>query len=130
MNSKPVHLYSDGFAPVFRSSSREVFFIRLEAAPQVGSDDFGDLGGAYVNCYLNADDLRTAELQAIALIQNEGWQPVRFETWRLVCIECESNTDNDYEESPTPRELIEEAVREGGACLFHSWPIDAPDNQP
>ena len=88
MKAEPTNLYADGVAPVHRTKPGEVFFVRMEACPEPGSDEFGTTGGAYVNCYLDVDDLRSAELRAIALIQESGWQPQRFDTWELTCAEC------------------------------------------
>ena len=104
----------------------EVFFIRMEASPEPGSDDFSTEGGGVVNCYVDADDLRTAELRAISLIRQHGWQPQRFETWELTCGECAKDTPAD-DGSPTSRELVEQALLDGECCVFYTWPIDAPD---
>ena len=69
MESQPSNLYADSVAPVRRSKPDEVFFIRMQASPQRGSEDFGEAGGAFINCYVDADDLRSAELRAVVLIQ-------------------------------------------------------------
>jgi hypothetical protein len=104
----------------------EVFMVRLEASPEPGSDDFGSAGGAYVNCYVDADDLRTAELRAIALIEQHGWRPQRFDTWQLTCVDCAGDAPPDYD-GPSARELVEQARIDGECCIFHTFPIDAPD---
>jgi len=104
----------------------EVFFIGMEASPKPGSADFGSTGGAYVNCYIDADDLRAAELRAIAFIQSSDWEPTRFTTWELTCVECADATQPEHG-GPSPRELVQQALLDGEACVFHCWPIDAPD---
>jgi hypothetical protein len=98
----------------------------MEASPEPGSDEFGTTGGAYVNCYVDVDDLRSAELRAIALIQESGWQPQRFDTWQLTCAECADDTSPENGDS-SPRDLVAQAQLDGGVCVFHCWPIDAPD---
>ena len=106
----------------------EVFFIRMEACPEPGSEEFGREGGAFVNCYVDADDLRKAELRAIALIQYNGWQPRRFDTWQLTCAECASDArDPESPDAASPRELVQQALLDGEVCEFYCWPIDAPD---
>jgi len=110
---------------VLRSAPEEVFFVRIVASPKPGSDDFGSAGGAYVNCYVDADDLRSAELRAIDLIQQHGWRPERFDTWQLTCAECAN--DASSEDEPSAKELVEQARVDGECCVFYSWPIDAPD---
>ncbi len=124
----PSNLYADTIGPVYRSGPGEVFFVRLEACPEPGSDEFGSSGGAYVNCYIDADDLRTAELRAVALIQANGWQPTRFDTWQLTCAECASaSRDPEAPDAASPRELVQQALADGEVCEFYCWPIDAPD---
>lgn len=128
MESEPINLYSDTVEPVHRSLPEEVFFICLDADPEPGSDEFGVKGGAFVNCYVDADDLRTAELRAIALIQQEGWRPYRFDRWEITCVECASDSpSSEDDDGPTARELVERALEDGGVCVFYCWPIDAPD---
>jgi hypothetical protein len=127
MDEKPISLHSDSIEPVHRKMAGELFMVRIVACPEPGSEDFGDAGGAYVNCYIDADDLRTAERRAISLIQVRGWRPERFDTWQLTCADCASDARPDHGGRST-RELVEEARREGESCVFHIWPIDAPDD--
>ncbi len=126
MESEPENLYSDTIAPVHRASPDEVFFISMEACPEPGSEDFGVEGGAFVNCYVDADDLRTAEICAIAHIQEQGWRPHRFSEWHLKCAECADDTEPEHG-GDSPRKLIEQALLDGIVSVFHTWPIDAPD---
>lgn len=126
MESEPTNLYADTIDPVQRSMPGEVFFVSMEASPEPGSDDFGSAGGAFVNCYVDADDLRTAELRSISLIEQHGWQPQRLETWELASAQC-ANSEPSEDGGPTARELVEQALIEGECCVFYTWPIDAPD---
>jgi hypothetical protein len=126
VESEPNNLFADSIAPVRRTMPGEVFFIRMEASPEPGSDDFGTEGGGFVNCYVDADDLRAAELRAISLIRDHGWQPLRFETWELTCGECANDTQSE-DDAPTSRELVERALLDGECCVFFTWPIDAHD---
>jgi len=127
MESEPGNLYADSIAPVHRLMPGEVFFVRMEASPAPSSDDFKTSGGGFVNCYLNADDLRTAELRAISLIRQHGWLPLRFDTWELTCGECATDSPSD-DDGPTSRELVEQALLDGECCVFFTWPVDAPDS--
>ena len=126
MEAEPTNLYADGVAPIYRSNPDEVFYIRMQASPQLGSDDFGYAGGATVNCYVDADDLRTAEIQATLLIQQNGWQPQRFEAWELICAE-RANDVSTEDDGLSARELVEQAKIDGEVCVFFCWPIDASD---
>ena len=125
MEEKTPPFYSDGIPPVHSDQPEETFFLCIQAAPLPGSEDFGVAGGAFVNCYVDADDLRSAERRAIELIRQNGWQPRRFESWKLT-----SEGQNDVpgeEDGSTARELITQAREDGEACVFYCWPIDAPD---
>jgi len=84
VDETPISLHSDSIEPVHRKMPTEVFMVRLVACPEPGSNDFGEAGGAYVNCYVDADDLRTAEIRA------------DHPTWRLFkdgCPKGESAAD-------------------------------------
>ena len=126
MEPEPNNLYADTIAPVHRTMPGEVFFISMEACPEPDSEDFGIEGGAYVNCYVDADDLRTAEIRAVTHIHEHGWRPQRFDTWHLTCAECADDTQPEHG-GDSPRELIQQALLDGSVCIFHTWPIDAPD---
>jgi hypothetical protein len=79
--------YADGIEPVCRSSADQLFLVTIEARPARGSTEFGQMGGSFVNCWVDADDLRTAEWRAVAIIEADGWRSHRFEEWSLVTRE-------------------------------------------
>jgi hypothetical protein len=119
--------YSDRIDPVSRSSPEQLFLLTLEAKPQPDSDEYGEVGGAYVNCWVDADDLRTAERRAVALIVEEGWKPYRFESWNFVTRETYAGQKPDNSGGPDMREVIDEAFADGAALVFNTWGVDAPD---
>ncbi len=114
--------FSDGIEPVARSWPGELFLIRIEARPDPDSEDSAEFGGAFVNCYIDADDLRTAERRAVGLIQADGWQPHRFDQWSLVTrdtyADCEPGDDG-----PDLREVVDEAFADGEVCVFNTYPV-------
>ncbi len=81
-----------------------------------------------MNCWVDADDLRTAEQVAIDRIREERWRPTKFDDWKLVCRSCYTD-DSGYEENERRESLerVEEAFEYGIALTFHCWPVDAPD---
>jgi hypothetical protein len=123
---KPVY-YADGIEPVRRSSPGELFLVTIEARPAPGSEKFGQMGGSFVNCWVNADDLCTAERRAVALIEADGWRPHRFEEWSIVSRETYTDWKPLDEDGPDLRELFEQALIDGELCVFNTWPLDAPD---
>jgi hypothetical protein len=122
----PVY-YSDGIDPIRRSSPDELFLITIEARPEPGADEYGDAGGAFVNCWVNAADLRMAERRAVALIRDHGWRPHRFEEWELVTRATYTGREQESDGGPDLREVVEQAFLDGEVCVFNTWPVDASD---
>src|SRR6266567_392163 len=120
VDSLPSTLYPDTIAPVRRLMPEEVFVLRLEAYPQRVSKNFGTEGGAIINCYVDADDLRAAELRALESIRDEDWRSHRVDGWQLTCVDCADDTKPDYG-APSSRSLVEQARVNGGVCVFHIW---------
>jgi cytolysin (calcineurin-like family phosphatase) len=104
-----------------------LFLLTFEARPEPESDDYGQIGGAFVNCWVNVDDLCTAERRAVALIQNYGWHPHRFEAWELVTRTTYTDREPQDDGGPDLREVVEQAFVDGEVCVYHTWPADAPD---
>ena len=117
---------SEGIDDIQRTSPDELFLITIVARPNLDSDEYGQAGGAYVCCWVDADDLRTAERRAVGLIQENRWRPVCFDNRDLV---RRANYD-DYDATnagPDLREIVEQTFVDGEVCVYHTWPVDAPD---
>lgn len=123
---QPVY-YSDGIEPVRRSAPGEVFLVTIEARPTPDAEDYDEAGGAFVNCWVAADDLRTAERRAVALIEEDGWRPYRFDSWKLVSQDTYADWEPGEDEEPDPREMVAQALADGEVCAFYTWPKDAED---
>ena len=91
--------------------------------PEPGSDDPGENSGGIFSCYVDADDLRTAEFRAIALVQEQGLLPKRIEAWDLISAES-AESKAPAEGVPTERELVEQALVDGACGVVHTWPTD------
>jgi hypothetical protein len=118
--------YSDGIDPVRRSSPDELFLVTIEARPEPDSDEHGVAGGAFVNCWVNAEDLRTAERRAIALIEVGGWRPHRFHDWELVTRATYEGREPP-DGGPDLREVVEQAFIDGEVSVFNTWPRTGTD---
>ena len=119
--------YSDRIDPVRRASADELFLLTIEARPEPEADEYGEAGGAFVNCWVDADDLRTAERRAVALIEENGWRPHRFDEWELVTLATYADRPPPDDGEPDLREVAAQAFTDGEVCLFNTWPVDAPD---
>ena len=86
-----------------------------------------EAGGAFVSCWINADDLRTAERRAVALIQKHGWRPRRFEEWELVTRATYGERELRDDSGQDLRPVVNQAFIDGEVCVFNMWPVDAPD---
>jgi hypothetical protein len=123
-------LFSDTLSEVRRNNNGEVFFITIMAEPCEGNDEFKEAGGAYVNCWVNADTLREAEISALNEIESENWKPKKIEEWEILCEECYENRDDlDQEEVEELKSCLSEAYEHGISLLFHCWPIGAEDDE-
>lgn len=124
-----MNLFADTVAAVRRKKADELFLVRMVAKPSPKNKEAADTGGAYVNCWIDADDLRSAEQTAIEKIRAEQWQATKFEHWEIVCRQCYiDDPEIDNEERRESLEQVDEAFQYGFALTFHCWPLEAPDS--
>ena len=69
-------LYADTIDLLQRNSSEELFLLRIEATPTPENPESNDVGGAYLNAWVDVETLREAEEKAIDRFKEEGWLPV------------------------------------------------------
>jgi hypothetical protein len=83
------------------------------------AERFPDIGGAYVNCYIQFKDYDAAEKLAKLLIRAQGWIPEkRTEAWELRKSKLKTKKEKQY---------YAEALKYGYSLVFHMWPKDAED---
>jgi hypothetical protein len=121
---EPTNLFADTIEPVLRTKPDELFRIQIEARPMPEAEDAAEFDGAVINCWIDADDLRTAELRAIELIQEEKWTAVRIEDWELGGRDSYSPEDFDEDELTEIFETIDEAFECGASLIFYFFPPD------
>ncbi len=123
-----MNLYADTIAPVSRTKPDELFLIRMVAKPSPQNREAAEVGGAYANCWVDADELRVAEAKAIERIECEQWQPTKFDHWEIVSRRCYIEDPNrDETERQELLERVDEAFEYGVSMTLNCWPIDAPD---
>ena len=122
----PDNLYSDQAGDVARSRPDEVFFLSIEAYPEPGSDDFGDVGGAFVHCFVNADTLREAELRALELLREHDWRPHQLEGWELIHPDG-ANREVTDDSGVSQFDQVEEALCKGESLAFYCWDIEGSE---
>jgi hypothetical protein len=81
--------------------------------------EFPDIGGAYVNCYIQFRDYDAAEKLARLLLRERGWTPEkRTDAWELRKSKLKTKKERQY---------YAEALKYGYTLVFHMWPKDAED---
>jgi len=82
--------------------------------------EFPNIGGAYVNCYIQFKDYDAAEKLAKLLIrERSGWLPEkRTDAWELRKSKLKTKQEKRY---------YSEALKFGYSLVFHMWPKDAED---
>lgn len=80
---------------------------------------FSDVGGAYVNCWINFKDFEAAEKLAKLLIREQGWIPEKKTN--------ESIIQKKSLKHKKEKQYYAEAIKYGYSLVFHTWPKDAPD---
>lgn len=78
-----------------------------------------DVGGAYINCWINFKDFEAAEKLARILIREQGWIPeTRTDESRIHKKSLRTKKQKQY---------YSEAIKYGYTLVIHMWPKDAPD---
>jgi hypothetical protein len=130
--TKLLRCYSHFPAHIRRTNPRQLFLLTVEARPIPGVEEVADYDGAFVNCWVNADDLQQAEQQVLALLPEHGWQVQQFESWQRVTREAYLHNpvppDAEGTERVNYREFVDLALLDGIACLTHVWSDDSQDD--
>jgi hypothetical protein len=97
-----------------------LFTIKSRTKPKSkAAQEYPDIGGAYVSCYIAFEDFGGAEKLAALLIRDEGWIPEkRIESWKIQKAKLRTKKDKQY---------YAEAVKYGYCLVFNMWPKNAPD---
>ncbi|MCA1567287.1 MAG: hypothetical protein LC803_16870 [Acidobacteria bacterium] len=81
--------------------------------------EFSDMGGAYINCYIQFKCFEAAEKLARLLIREYGFIPgKRTDAWVLQKKHLKTKEEKQY---------YSEAIKYGYSLVFHLWPKDAAD---
>jgi hypothetical protein len=122
-------LYSDTIPPVTRTKDDELFLLRIETTPLPENPEAGQLEGAYAVALVNAVSLKEAEEKMLEELEIEGWEPVRFEHWEIVCRGCyRVAPEPELEDSRRAEESIDRAFSRGISLTFYTWPLGVEDD--
>lgn len=98
-----------------------MFLFTIKATPDPDNPDIDDdIGGAYVNVWINFPEEEAAELIAKFYITDAGWIPG-------LTIESYWVEEEDYDEDEEDLDYFLEALNDGSSLVFNQWPKDADD---
>ena len=95
-----------------------MYLLRYRAKPKPDHAQVGEIGGAYINCWMDLDSMEAAKAQAMDTINEEGWTVDSLDVAEVVLRStCDEKNGTYFDQA-----LIDKTV-----LVFHTWPIDAPD---
>ena len=95
----------------------KLYFFTYLARPKAGSENSESYGGAYVNCWIDAEsDARAAECASTA-ISRAGWAVESLEQYSVV-------TRKDYADDDEGLQHFDQALIDKEVYVFHTWPPD------
>jgi hypothetical protein len=80
---------------------------------------FSDVGGAYVNCWINFKDYEASEKLAKLLLRESGWIPEKKTE--------ESVVQKKHLKKKKDLQYYSEALKYGYTMVFNLWPKNAED---
>jgi hypothetical protein len=87
----------------------------VEATPTQEHDEFDDIGGAFINCWIRTDNEDTAIKIASKTLKKHCWKILKIEDSFAVTAER-------YEDEPDSLECFNEALKEGESYIINEWP--------
>jgi len=91
-----------------------VFILMIKAEPDNDNPQAGEIAGAYVNCFVEANTFEKAEETAKRFLKNESWVPIALEeSWEV--------TAKDYENDPAGMEVYQQVLIDKEKYTFHTY---------
>jgi hypothetical protein len=94
-----------------------MWLFTIHAIPDDKSPDFKEVGGAYVNCWINFALEDGAELLAKFYIQQNDW--IVLEVSEISWVE-----EEDYPIDDPKRKYFQEAQADGTSFVYHQYPLE------
>ena len=95
----------------------KLYFFTYLARPKSGSESSESYGGAYVNCWIDAESDAQATERASTAISRAGWAVESLEHSSVV-------TRKDYADDDEGLQYFEKALIDKEVYVFHTWPPD------
>lgn len=92
-----------------------VFLLRFQASP-LTDRSAGDVGGAFINCWVQRDTMADADETARKLITDQGW---------IITEEVEAaEVRREQVDEESGLEYFEQCLIDGEVAVFYSYPIE------
>jgi hypothetical protein len=88
----------------------------MEAIPLQNNAESREFAGAFINCWVNTEVKKTAEINAVKYVKSEGWKVINIE--EIFIAERKR-----YLDEPTSLKCFDQAVKYGAAAIFYTWPV-------
>jgi hypothetical protein len=91
-----------------------VFILMVNVKPETSHPLFGEIAGAYANCYILSESLESAEETALKFLEQEGWIPIRLEdNWEV--------TEDDYAHDKDGLEIYRQVLIDREVFRIHTY---------
>lgn len=94
-----------------------VYFMFLEGEPLPENKESKEFAGAYINCWVNAKDNKSAKDKAMKCVHEEGWKILKIKAMFVT-------NRKRYLENPESLECFDQALTYGIGIVFYTWPAD------
>ena len=94
-----------------------IYYLLIQARPYTNNDEAKEVGGAYINCWVNAKNQKSAIKIAKHYIDSEGWETISIEEVYL-------SSRNYYDDEPDSQSCFDSARKYGIGAIFNTWAIE------
>lgn len=100
-----------------------IYYVQYHIRPLPQSEDYASAGGAYANCFVQAESAQHAAQRAQAYIDEIQWEVVELEDGP-----AEVTRDEFTDAEPEWLEAFDGAVADGEHYALYIWPNEAQDD--
>lgn len=101
--------------------AERLFLITFTARPGENTEAFRQVGGAYVNAWIDAVSEAEALERAQREIRDEGWVIESIDSQAVVCR-------SDYEDGDPNLMYFDQALIDKEVLVFNTWPVDRQED--
>ena len=110
--------YCDNFD--FGENKMNIYYLMIEAKPCINNNESKEVGGAYVNCCVNAKNLQSAIKKAKQYIDSDDWETIKIEEVYL-------SSGNYNEDEYDLQSCYDSACKYGIGAVFYTWALEGSE---